>query len=135
MEYWLQQGWWNASLYIFCFQTFTWNCTQELYSPNHMFKVNKQLLSPTSMHMTWQNIPCHVMEYFSISPKIFHMENEYNKNIPSHGMEYFWRFCPHLLISLEILYGHMVVETMGVLALFYHFWNTLQLHVFTICWP
>jgi hypothetical protein len=36
---------------------------------------------------------------------------------------------------LEILYGHMVVETMGVLALFYHFWNTLQLHVFTICWP
>jgi len=29
------------------------------------------------------------MEYFSISPKIFHMENKYNKNIPSHGMEYF----------------------------------------------
>jgi hypothetical protein len=47
-----------------------------------MLKVNKQLLNPINMHMTWQNIPCHVMEYFAISPLKFHMEKEYNKNIP-----------------------------------------------------
>jgi hypothetical protein len=47
-----------------------------------MLKVNKPLLNPTNMHMTWQNIPCHVMEYFATSSKFFHMENEYNKNIP-----------------------------------------------------
>jgi hypothetical protein len=66
------------------------------------------------------------MEYFAISPLKFHMEKEYNKNIPWYGMEFFEDFVllkwagslVHLLTPLEILYGHMVVATMGVLPLF-----------------
>ncbi len=134
---WLQQGWWNASLYIFCLQTLTWGCTQEFYSPNHMFRINKQLLNPTNMHMTWQNIPCHVMEYsphhlkFSTwkmnITRIFH---DMAYNIFEDFVLFKWPgSLAHLLTSLEILCGHMVVETMGVLALFLSFSN----YVTTTC--
>jgi hypothetical protein len=35
--------------------------------------------------------------------------------------------------ELEIMYGHMATKTMDLLALFYHLWNPLQLHVLIIC--
>jgi hypothetical protein len=49
-----------------------------------MLRVNKPLLKTLIEKplVTWQNIPRHVIKYFSTSLQVFQVENEYTKSIP-----------------------------------------------------
>jgi len=119
LEYWLHQGWWNASFYFLLPSNSHMMLHLRTLLVKPMFKINKPLLIlKNHAHDVAKYL---VMEYFATSHKIYQMENKYTRNILWHGMEYFQKF---LLAQVRrSTCSHIIV--VGYTSFFFFFFNFL----------